>query len=287
MGFLNYHPSRLTKSFLKKGFLTIFMYAVGIVMLLPFIWMISSSLKYEVDVFKFPIEWIPRRFNAVANYTAVWAGRYPFGMFYLNSIKVLVLRVTSDLVTSALAAYGFARLRFKGRDVIFLLYLGSMMIPHQMLFIPRFVMFRWLGIYNTLWAVALPGMFTAFGVFLLRQYFITIPFELSEAARIDGANEFQIFSRVIVPLAKPALASLAILTSVWSWNDYQGPLIMLSDIKLYTIPLGLTTYMDEHGTQQVSLIMAAATSAILPMLLIFLAAQKHFVRGIATAGLKG
>ena len=270
-----------------KWVLTITMYLLGLLMLMPFAWMISTSLKFEADVFTFPIQWIPKRFNAAANYKAVWFGRYPFGMFYLNSIKVLVLRVASDLFTSALAGYGFARLRFVGRDTIFLIYLGSMMIPGQMLLIPRFVFFRWLGIYNTLWAVALPGMFTAFGVFLLRQYFITIPFELSESAKIDGANEFQIFWHIILPLAKPALASLGILAAVWSWNDYTGPLIMLNDIEKYTIPLGLTTYMDEHGTQQFTLIMAAATSATLPILIIFLMFQKHFVRGIATTGLKG
>ena len=276
-----------TDTRVRKWVLTIIMYILGIAMIMPFAWMISTSLKFEADVFTFPIEWIPKRLNAAENYRAVWFGRYPFGMFYLNSIKVLALRVTSDLLTSSLAAYGFARLRFRGRDAIFLIYLGSMMIPGQMLLIPRFVFFRWLGIYNTLWAVALPGMFTAFGVFLLRQYFITIPFELSESATIDGANELQIFWRIILPLAKPALASLGILAAVWSWNDYEGPLIMLNDIQKYTIPLGLTTYMDEHGTQQFTLIMAAATSAILPILIIFLFFQKHFVRGIATTGLKG
>lgn len=279
--------SKNTKRTITKFLITIIMFAFGIIMILPFVWMLSTSFKLEIDVFKYPIEWIPKRLN-LNNYTEVWLKQNPpFYVYYLNSIKITLICVIGELVTSSLAAYGFARLDFRGRDKVFLMYLGTMMIPFQVLMVPRFMLFQWMGLYNTHWALILPGMFTTLGVFLLRQFFLTIPMELSESARIDGASEFRTFWRIILPLAKPALASLAILSFVWRWNDYEGPLIFLTKRNLYTIPLGLTNFIDEMGGQQNTLIMAASVSAILPIIIVFLSGQKYFIEGITAGGVKG
>lgn len=275
------------KKKIKKVLFTLIMFTIGIVMILPFLWMVSTSFKLEVDVFKFPVEWIPRRWN-FNNYKEVWLKQNPpFYKYYLNSIKITVICVIGELFTSSLAAYGFARLEFKARDQIFLMYLGTMMIPFQVLMVPRFMLFKWAGLYNTHWALILPGIFTTLGVFLLRQFFLTIPMELSESAKIDGASEFRTYWQIILPLAKPALASLAILSFVWRWNDYEGPLIFLTERELYTIPLGLTNFIDEMGGQQNTLIMAASVSALLPMLVVFLFGQKYFIEGLTAGSIKG
>lgn len=275
------------KQVLIKSIFTVVMFAAGIIMLLPFIWMLSTSFKVQGDVYKFPIEWVPRTWN-FNNYKEVWLNQDPpFYVYYMNSIKITAICVMGELLTSSLAAYGFARLDFKGRDKIFLLYLGTMMIPFQVLMVPRFMLFRWLGIYNTHWALILPGIFTTLGVFLLRQFFMTIPFELSESAKIDGASELRTYWQIILPLAKPALASLAILSFVWRWNDYEGPLIFLTNRELYTLPLGLTNFIDEMGGQQDTLIMAASVSALLPIVIVFLIGQKYFIEGITAGSVKG
>ncbi|MFY9280333.1 MAG: carbohydrate ABC transporter permease [Caldicoprobacterales bacterium] len=287
MGKESINFDKKTREKIGKLFMTVIMFAIGIIMILPFVWMLSTSFKLEVDVFKFPIEWIPRRFTT-KNYVEVWLNQNPpFYVYCLNSIKITVICVLGELATSSLAAYGFSRLNFKGRDSIFLMYLGTMMIPFQVLMVPRFMLFQWLGLYNTHWSLILPGMFTTLGVFLLRQYFLTIPMELSESARIDGAGEFRTFWQIILPLAKPALASLAILTFVWRWNDYEGPLVFLSNKNLYTIPLGLTNFIDEMGGQQNTLIMAASVSAIFPIIIVFLLGQKYFIEGITAGSIKG
>ncbi len=187
---------------------------------------------------------------------------------------------------SSLAAYSFAKLNFPGRDQIFLTYLATMMIPPQVLLVPRFLLFLNFGILNTHWALILPGIFVIFGVFLMRQFFTSIPNELSESAIIDGANHLAIWARVIMPLAKPALVSLLIVSFVWRWNEYEEPLIFLNTKELFTIPVGMTLFMDEFETRY-SLIMAAAVSAILPVIAVFMAGQRFFVEGVMTSGLKG
>jgi multiple sugar transport system permease protein len=270
-----------------KSLGTVIMAVLGLAMLVPFFWMISTSLKIQGDVYKFPVEWFPK-LPQFGNYKTVWLDQDPpFFIYYWNSIKIAVICVIGDLITSSLAAYAFARLQFKGRDQLFLLYLVTMMIPFQVLMVPQFMLFRWMGIYNTHWALILPRLFTPLGTFLLRQYFLTVPFELSEAARVDGASEFRTFWRIVLPLAKPALASLAILSFVWRWNDYEGPLIFLTNRQLYTVPLGLTNFIDEAGNQQDTLIMAASVSAFLPILIVFLLGQKYFIEGITAGSVKG
>ncbi len=274
-----------TRIDLPKIILTAIAASIGIVMVLPLVWMLSASLKTEIEVFRYPIQWIPETIRW-RNYQEVWAGLYPFGTFYWNSIQVTTISVTGLVITSSLAAYSFAKLQYPGRDVLFLAYLSTMMIPPQVLLVPRFILFRNFGILNTHWALILPGIFIIFGVFLLRQFFTTIPNELSESAIIDGANHLTIWSRIVMPLAKPGLVSLVIVSFVWRWNDYEEPLIFLFSRDLFTIPVGLTLFVDEFETRY-SLIMAATVSAIVPVLAVFLAGQKFFVRGIVTSGLKG
>ncbi|HEV2528803.1 MAG TPA: carbohydrate ABC transporter permease [Thermomicrobiales bacterium] len=262
------------------------MWLVAMLFLAPFAWMVASSLKREIDVFRFPIRWIPEPVTW-ANYTEVWTGTYPLTKYIGNSLLVAVARVVGELFTASLAAYAFARMQFRGRNAIFVLYLATLIIPHQLLLVPRFILYREIGIYDTLWALILPGIFTVFGTFLLRQFFMTIPQELSDAARVDGANDWQIYWRIILPLAKPALASLAILAFVWSWNDYETPLVMLVSEANFTVPLGLTRYIDEGGGFSAALIMAGSVSSVLPVVVIFLILQRQFIAALARSGLKG
>lgn len=261
-------------------------WALGLLFLVPFAWMVLSSLKREIDVFRPPFRIWPDPLTWL-NYTTVWTGEHALTHFIGNSLLVALARVAGELLTASLAAYAFARLRFQGRDLLFLLYLGTLIMPFQMLLIPRFILFQQLGLTDTLWSLILPGIFTAVGTFLLRQFFISIPQEISDAARIDGANHFQIYWRVILPLARPALAALAILAFVWSWNDYETPLVMLASEAHFTIPLGLTSYVDENGGFSASLIMAGAVSSILPVIVVFLAMQRQFVQALTHSGLKG
>jgi multiple sugar transport system permease protein len=233
-----------------------------------------------------PIRWIPDPLSW-ASYEKIWTGPHPMTRFIGNSLLVASARVVGEVTTASLAAYAFARMQFKGRNALFVVYLATMIIPHQMLLVPRFILYRQLHIYDTLWALILPGIFTVFGTFLLRQFFMGIPKDLSDAAKLDGASEFQIYRQIIMPLAKPAIASLVILAFVWSWNDYETPLVMLTTESKFTIPLGLTRYMDEGGGFSPSLIMAGAVSSILPVLAVFLVLQKQFIAALARSGMKG
>jgi len=265
---------------------SIVMWAVAILFLMPFVWMVVSSLKREIDVFRLPVQWIPDPLTW-SNYVEVWTGRYPLTKYIGNSLIVAIARVVGELFTASLAAYAFSRLKFRGRDIIFILYVSTLIIPHQMLLVPRFILYRQLGIYDTLWALILPGIFTVFGTFLLRQFFLTIPQDLTDAARVDGASELQIYWRIILPLSKPALASLAILAFVWSWNDYETPLVMLTSEDKFTIPLGLTRYFDESGGFSAALISAGAVSSLIPIFIVFLALQRQFIQALTRSGLKG
>ena len=271
---------------IRWAVITILMWAIALLFIAPFVWMVVSSLKREIDVFRLPIRWIPDPLTW-KNYVEVWTGDYPLTRYIGNSMIVAVARVAGELLTSSLAAYAFARMQFRGRNAIFVLYVATLIIPHQMLLVPRFILYRELGIYDTLWALILPGIFTVFGTFLLRQFFLTIPQDLSDAARVDGATEFQIYWRIILPLARPALASLAILAFVWSWNDYETPLVMLTTESHFTVPLGLTRYMDEGGGFSAALITAGSVSSVLPVIVVFLLLQRQFIAALARSGLKG
>jgi len=270
---------------LKIG-LTVVLAIFGLLMLMPFGWMISASLKKPIEVFAFPIQWIPHEIHW-QNYKTVWLNEYyPFYRFYINSLTVTALAIAGTLFVSATSAYAFARINFPGRNFIFLVYLATLMVPQHITLVPRFVLFHWLGIYNTHWALVLPNVFNVLGIFLLRQFFIGIPRELSEAAYMDGAGHLRIFWRIILPLSTPGFVSLLILSFVWNWNNYLDPLIFLNDKLLYTIPVGLQSLLDAEGTQY-NLVMAGATCAVLPLMIVFLMFQKYFIQGIATSGLKG
>ncbi len=269
-----------------KILLTGIFWIIGFSMLLPLVWMISSSFKMEADVFNFPIQWIPPRFNGVENYKAVWGKQYNFGLYYWNSLALTILSTGLQMFVSALGAYGFSKVEWKGRDKVFLLYLATMMIPPQVTIVSQFLIAKQIGLYNTHLGLVLLYMFSVYGVFLLRQSMMGIPESLSESAKIDGASHFRVFLQIIFPLTKPALATLGILKFVWTWNDYQTPLVFLSDRKLYTIQLGMKQFASEAGNYY-SLIMAAAVSSIIPLVIAFLFGQKFVIDGIASGAVKG
>lgn len=275
----------MNKALLNKSILTLIMLFFSIVMIVPFLWMISTSFKTPAEVFTYPIEWIPRHFNW-DHHIKIWTGENSFAQYYLNSLKVSVISTVGAVLLSSFAAYGFARIEFKGRDAMFMLYLSMMMVPPQVLFVPKFIMFDWAGIFNTHWALILPGMFTIFGVFMMRQFFLSVPYEISEAAFIDGAGHFRIFSRIILPMAKPSLATLAIIDFSWHWNDYENALVFLIDHDLFTVPLGLQNFILENNVDYNGM-MAAATAGIIPMILVFLIGQKYIIEGVASSAVKG
>jgi multiple sugar transport system permease protein len=268
-----------------KVVLTAFMFALGLTMILPFLWMVSASLKIQIDVFQFPIRWIPE-IPQWQNYSRVWLGRYPFYRFYLNSIVVAVAAVAGVLLTSSMGGYAFAKLKFPFKDAIFLTYLAMMMIPPQVLLIPRFIMFNAMGLLDTLIVLIIPFTVSAFGTFLMRQFFEQLPNELSEAAIIDGAGHATIWSRIILPLSRPALLALMIISFIWRWNAYVEPLVYLRSVSKLTIPVGLDFFVQEN-TAEMNLIMAAAVAATLPLIALFMFTQKYFIRGIVMSGLKG
>lgn len=276
---------RSKRKLIGRIVLTVVMAFLGIVMISPILWMISTSFKMPLDIFTFPVEWIPKNIT-FANYEKVWGGSYEFWRYYLNSLWVTVLTITGAVFVNTLAGYAFARLNFKGRDVIFLVYLSALMIPNQVTLIPKYFLFHLTGLLNTHTALILPGIFQVLCVFLMRQFFMQVPFDYTEAARIDGAGEFMIFSKVIMPLAKPALVTTIIMVFTWTWNDYENPLIFLTSEKYYTLPLGLNHFVEEMGTQYGPL-MAASMSSILLILVVFLIGQRWFIEGLTNGGVKG
>lgn len=264
--------------------LTIILLGLSYLFLFPFLWMLSSSIKTEKEMFTFPIKWIPSEMRW-DNYKRAWE-LGDFGTYYFNSVKVSVIVTIGQIITSILAGYAFAKIKFKGRNILFLAYLGTMMVPFQVVMIPQFIIFRNLNLTNTHWALILPGLFSAFGTFLLRQFFMDIPDELSEAARIDGCSDLGILIKIIVPLSLPAITTLGIFTLRWTWNDFLAPLLYINDVKLKTIPLGLAQFKMENITLY-TLIMAGAVISMLPIIIAYIFAQKYFVRGIAMTGIKG
>jgi multiple sugar transport system permease protein len=261
-------------------YLAMILLALGF--LLPLIWMVSSSLKPEADVFTVPPKFVPSTVT-MANYAQAWQVILPY---FLNSVKVAVLSVVGLLVTAPLAGYAFARLRFRGRDTLFLLLLGSSLIPHVAYLIPQYIVFRDVGWLDTQYPLWVPRAFTPiFGTFLLRQFFKSLPQELEDAAKVDGAGTLTIYWRIMLPLARPALAAVGIFTFVESWNDLLGPLIFINTPELQTLPVALALFQGQFFTQ-VSALMAAATMTIVPVLLVFAFCQRYFIEGLASTGLK-
>lgn len=256
----------------------------SLVMLLPFAWMLSTSLKLPPQIFTYPPVWIPSPI-AWNNYRAVLQA-VPFGRFYLNSLIVASSITALQLITSSLAAFAFARLRFAGRNALFLLYLATLMIPFQVTMLPNFILMRWFGWYDTYQALIFPPAFSALSTFLLRQYFLSIPLDLDEAARMDGASSLRIWWQVILPLSGPVLAALGIFVFLNSWNDFLWPLIITNSPQMRTLPVGLSAFQGQYSVRW-NLLMAGSVIAMVPVLVVYIAAQKWFVRGIALTGMGG
>jgi multiple sugar transport system permease protein len=252
---------------------------------IPFAWTLSTSLKTEKQTLDYPPTWIP---NPVQweNYPDALTAR-PFDRYYLNTSVITLLSVIGQVISSALVAYGFARFRFPGRNLLFLVVLSTLMIPFHMLIIPRFILFKYLGWLDTLLPLIVPNFFGgAFSIFLLRQYFMTVPLELDEAAKIDGAGPFQRFLLIMLPLAKPALGAVAVFEFMDNWQDFLGPLIYLSSDRNYTVSVGLAAFRNDYFTAW-HLYMAAAAVAMIVPLIVFFIAQKYFIRGVALTGSGG
>ena len=251
----------------------------------PFAWTISTSLKTEQQTLAYPPTWVPDPVQW-ENYPNALTAR-PFGRYYVNTTIITTLSVIGQVLSSAVVAYGFARFRFPGRGFIFLVLLSTLMIPFHMLIIPRFILFRYLGWLDTFLPLIVPNFFGgAFSIFLLRQYFLTIPLDLDEAAKMDGANAFQIFMSIILPLARPALGAVAVFEFVSTWNDFLGPLIYLSSDRNYTVSIGLAAFRNDYFTAW-HLFMAASAVAMLAPLIVFFLAQRYFISGVALTGSGG
>ncbi|MBC8108888.1 MAG: carbohydrate ABC transporter permease [Anaerolineae bacterium] len=262
--------------------------------MIPFLWMLSTSLKTQESAMEFPPRMLPKPVVVDNYWTILSSDRLNFLLWTRNTVIIAVLAVSGTVISSAIVAYGFARIQFRGRGVLFAIMLATMMIPFQVTMVPLFRIFRflgdttgiaWLGTSKPLWVPAWFG--SAFSIFLMRQFFLTIPTELSEAARIDGCSEFGIFTRIILPLAKPALAVVALFSFMANWNDFLAPLVYMQRPEQFTLALGLQSFQSQNGGTPWHLLMAASVLVILPVIVLFFLAQKTFIEGIATTGVKG
>jgi len=273
------------RKFIGKFAVYIILVLVAAVCLIPFLWMVSTSLKSSRVIFLFPPQWIPNPFNW-KNYYDTWT-IVPFGTFFKNTVTVAGLCTIGTLISSSLAAYGFARLRFKGRDFLFAVLLATMMIPWEITAVPLYVEFNALGWIDTLKPLFVPSFFgSAFNIFLLRQFFYSIPYDLDEAALIDGCRPFDIYLRIMLPIVRPALVAVAIFQIVAAWNDFMGPLIFINRQVNFTLTLGLNLFRNSYLTEWDHLMAAATFTTIVPIIIFFFG-QKQLIGGIATSGLKG
>jgi multiple sugar transport system permease protein len=261
----------------------LFLAPVAAIMLVPLVWMVIVSLETKQEAQSFPPVLIPSSLH-FGNYPAAWNSA-PFGDFFLNSAIYSVTTVAGNLLFCSLAAYAFARLRFVGRDVLFVVFLATLMVPYQVLLIPTFLIVKQLGLVDSVGGLIVPNLCTAFGVFMLRQFFRTLPIELEEAARMDGTSRLGILFKIVLPLSLPALATLAIIQFIWSWNDFLWPLIIIDTASHAPLQLGLSTFQNAHSTEW-NLLMAGTVMSQIPMLVIFLFAQRWFIRSVAFTGIK-
>lgn len=255
----------------------------GVLMVVPFAWMATTALKSEAQTYIFPPIWIPDPI-LWENFRIVWDAA-PFGRFILNSLVVAIAITTGQMILASTAAYAFARLRFPFRSQLFLLYLAMMMIPYHVQLVPLFILVGKLGWMDTYQGIVLPSLFSAYATFLLRQFFMTIPSELEEAAKVDGASYFRIYWQIVLPLSKPALATLSVFVFLFAWNDFLWPLIVINSLEMKTIPLGLSFFLGQYRIFW-NYLMVGATLGILPVLLLFFFTQRYFVRGITLTGIK-
>jgi len=279
-------PFRLG-SFLSRAAIYGVLIAGAVVVMMPFAWTLSTSLKAPSDIFVFPPRWIPDPI-VWSNYPEALTA-YPFGRWLQNTLFVVVFSTVATLISCSMVAYSFARLRWPGRDILFIVLLSTMMLPEQVTLIPTFIVFRQLGWVNTFLPLIIPPLFArnAFYVFLLRQFFMTIPLDLDDAARIDGAGYFAIYSRILLPMSKPALAIAGIMFFQFKWKEFFAPLIYLHDSEKYTIALGLRAFQSETWGTDWHLMMAANIVFMLPLIVIFYFAQRYFIQGIVFTGVKG
>ena len=273
-----------TGAIVRKVLLYVLLIIIGIIMVVPFLWMISTSLKEQYDTVKIPPVWIPNP-PRWQNYVDLFT-QQPMLQFMLNTIKIVFFVVLGQLFFSSLAAYSFARIKFKGRTVMFFFYIATLMVPGQVTMIPTYLMFAKVGLVDNHIVLILPAFFSAFGVFLLRQFFMSLPKELEEAAEIDGCNPFTTYYRIMLPLIVPAMLTLGVFTLMNTWNDYMGPLIYLTTPEKYTMTLGIAYFKGVYTTQW-NLVMAGSVLSVIPILVAYLCAQKYFVEGIAFSGVEG
>jgi len=266
--------------------LTAIFCVLSVCFLIPLIWMLSAAAKIESEVWTFPIQWIPKTWNFGHNFKEVWLGKVPFYLFYFNSIKIAMLTTLSTVLFSSMAGYAFSKLAFTGKQVLFGLLLSFMMIPEQATLVPRYILIKWLGLYNTHAAIMLMLMFSIYFTFLFRQFMAGIHNDYLEAAELDGAGYYRTFWQIVLPLSKPILVTAGIIKFIWSWNDYQTPLIFLINKNLFPIPLGMQYFKEEYASS-VAVMMMASLSAVVPLLLLFLVMQRHVINGIALGGVKG
>jgi multiple sugar transport system permease protein len=281
------------KSTTAKAVSYLLLIAGSILFLFPLAWMLSTSLKPIEETMRTPPVWIPstlqwHNYWDAIKYGSDTLGYIPFLRYTINTLYLAILGVIGTVLSNAIVAYGFARIDWKGRDTVFAIALATMMVPFPVTMVAVFAIFKelgWIGTFKPLWVPAFFG--SAFNIFLLRQFFLTIPKELSDAARIDGCTEWGIFRHVILPLSKPALAVVALFHFLYAWNDFLGPLIYLTDQKMFTLSLGLQSYQSRHGGTEWHMLMAASSIVVLPMIVLFFFTQRQFIQGITMTGLKG
>ncbi|MFG6355582.1 MAG: carbohydrate ABC transporter permease [Acetatifactor sp.] len=273
------------KAVLGKVIVYVILILIAVVMIIPFLWMLSASIKSDREVFQMnPFVWIPEN-PRFSNYKDIWT-KIPFAKFVWNTVYLTIVVTFLQLLTSSFAAYSFAKLHFRHKSGLFLAYIATIAMPWQVYMVPQFIMMRKMGLNDKLLAIICLQAFSAFGVFMMKQFYEGIPDDLCEAARIDGMSEYRIYARIMLPLSKPALSTLIIFTFVSTWNDYLGPLIYLKSQEKKTIQLGLKMFISQYSSDY-GLIMAGSVLSLIPGLIVFLCLQKYFVEGVAATGLKG
>ena len=273
------------KAVLGKVIVYIILILIALVMIVPFLWMLSASIKSDREVFQMnPFVWIPEN-PKWSNYRDIWT-KIPFAKFVSNTVFLTIVVTFLQLLTSSFAAYSFAKLNFRHKKGLFLAYIATIAMPWQVYMVPQFIMMRKMGLNDKLTAIICLQAFSAFGVFMMKQFYEGIPDDLCEAARIDGMSEYKIYASIMLPLSKPALSTLTIFTFVATWNDYLGPLIYLKSQDKKTIQLGLKMFISQYSSDY-GLIMAGSVLSLIPVLIVFLILQKYFVEGVAFTGLKG
>ncbi len=279
------YSSKSRNALIGKILLYAILILITIVMVIPFLWMLSASIKSDREVFQMnPFVWIPE-VPKWDNYIKIWT-KIPMLKFGENTVFLTIVVTFLQLLTSSFAAYSFAKLEFKHKNALFLAYIATIAMPWQVYMVPQFIMMRAMGLNDKLLAMICLQAFSAFGVFMMKQFYEGIPSELCEAARIDGMSEYKIYAKIMLPLSKPALSTLTIFTFVSTWNDYLGPLIYLKTESKKTIQLGLKMFIGQYSSEY-GLIMAGSVLSLIPVIIVFLCLQKYFVEGVASTGLKG